>query len=130
MTAKALATWLHLVEARETSGLANLLDEDIVLFSPIVQTPQRGKQDALVYLTGAFKVFFNDSYHYVKQFIDSNEACLEFETEIDGTLVNGIDMIKWNECDKIVEIKVMLRPLNMINKIHQDMAVKLKTRQV
>ena len=129
MQAPALTTWRRLVEIRDSNGLSELLDEDVVLYSPIVQTPQRGKQDALVYLTGAFKVFFNNSYRYVREFSGSNDAVLEFETEVDGIVVNGVEMIKWNEHGKIVELKVMLRPLNSINKIHQDIAEKLKARR-
>lgn len=129
MPAQALTTWRRLVEARDSNGLGELLDEDVVLYSPVVQTAQRGKQETLVYLTGAFKVFFNNSYRYVREFSGSNDAVLEFETEIDGVVVNGVDMIKWNEHGRIVELKVMLRPLNSINKIHQDMAEKFKARR-
>jgi hypothetical protein len=54
---------------------------------------------------------------------------LEFETEIDGILVNGVDLIKWNESGQIVEFKVMLRPLKAINLIHQKMAAMLQSGQ-
>jgi len=59
-----------------------LLDENIVFFSPVVQTPQCGKQDAMLYLTGAFKVFFNESHRYTREFVAEREAVLEFEAEM------------------------------------------------
>jgi len=54
---------------------------------------------------------------------------LEFETEIDGVLVNGVDIIKWNEAGQVVEFKVMLRPLKAINLVHQRMAAVLQSGQ-
>jgi hypothetical protein len=54
---------------------------------------------------------------------------LEFETEIDGILVNGVDIIKWNEAGRIVEFKVMLRPLKAVNLIHQRMAAILQANR-
>ncbi|HQX24436.1 MAG TPA: nuclear transport factor 2 family protein, partial [Pseudomonadota bacterium] len=44
-------------------------------------------------------------------------------------LVNGVDIIKWNEAGRIVEFKVMLRPLKAINLIHQRMAAMLHAQQ-
>jgi hypothetical protein len=50
---------------------------------------------------------------------------LEFETEIDGVEVNGVDLIRWNDAGKIVEFKVMLRPLKAIHVVQQRMAARL-----
>ena len=36
---------------------------------------------------------------------------LEFETTVDGKAVNGVDIITCDDDGKIVEIKVMVRPL-------------------
>jgi hypothetical protein len=71
-------------------------------------------------------VFFNPTFRYVREIRGSNDAMLEFETEIDGVLVNGVDIIKWNEAGRIVEFKVMLRPLKAINLIHQRMGAMLQ----
>ena len=35
---------------------------------------------------------------------------LEFQVEIEGVNVNGVDMIKWDDEGKIVEFKVLVRP--------------------
>jgi len=79
-----------------------------------------------MYLAAAFHVFFNPSFRYVREIIGTTDAMLEFETEIDGVLVNGVDIIKWNEGGRIVEFKVMLRPLKAIHLIHQRMAAMLQ----
>ena len=54
---------------------------------------------------------------------------LEFETTIDGVLVNGVDLIKWNAAGKITEFKVMIRPLKAINLIHERMGAMLQRLQ-
>ena len=75
----------------------------------------------------AFQVFFNPTFRYVREIVGPSDAMLEFETELDGVLVNGVDIIKWNDAGKIVEFKVMLRPLKAINLIHQRMAAMLQS---
>ncbi|MGH8737375.1 MAG: nuclear transport factor 2 family protein [Burkholderiales bacterium] len=120
-----METWHSLVKAHDPSGLEDILAEDAVFLSPIVHTPQRGKALTKAYLTAAFRVFFNPSFRYVREIVGETDAMLEFETEIDGTTVNGVDIIKWNGSGKIVEFKVMIRPLKAINLIHERMAAML-----
>ena len=98
-----------------------MLAEDVVFHSPVVHTPQIGKAITTKYLTAALCVFFNDSFRYVREVIGERDGVLEFETEIDGILINGVDLIKWNDDGKIIEFKVMIRPLKAINLIHQKM---------
>ena len=90
-----------------------------------MHTPQTGKAITIKYLTAAFHVFFNESFRYVREITDGCDAVLEFQVEIDGIGVNGVDMIKWDDEGKIVEFKVMIRPLKAINLIHQKMAAML-----
>jgi deoxyinosine 3'endonuclease (endonuclease V) len=121
--------WHRLVEERDVGGLDGLLDDAAVFVSPVVHTPQRGKPITTAYLSAAFHVFFNPGFRYVREIIGASDAMLEFETEIDGILVNGVDIIKWNEAGRIVEFKVMLRPLKAVNLIHQRMAAILQANR-
>ena len=67
----------------------------------------------------------NESFRYVRELSDKRDAVLEFELELDGITINGVDMIRWNDAGKITEFKVMLRPLKAVNLIHQKMAAML-----
>ena len=129
MTESALETWHRLVRTQDPSGLNALLAEDAVFHSPVVHTPQRGRKLAAWYLGAAFSVFFNPTFRYVREITGPSDAVLEFETEIDGVMVNGVDLIKWNDTGQIIEFKVMLRPLKAINIIHQRMAAMLQSSQ-
>ena len=129
MTINTLATWHRLVSNRDIGGLDSLLADEAVFHSPVVHTPQVGKVLTQRYLTAAFSVFFNATFRYVREIVGERDAVLEFLVEIDGITVNGVDIIKWNSQGKIVEFKVMLRPLKGINVIHQKMAAMLQAAQ-
>lgn len=129
MTLDTLATWHRLVQSRNTNGLDALLADNVVFHSPVVHTPQRGKAVTIQYLSAAFHVFFNQSFRYLRELTGSRDAVLEFQVEIDGISVNGVDMIQWDDAGRIVEFKVMIRPLKAINLIQQKMAAMLQANQ-
>ena len=118
------------------SKLDSLLHDDVIFYSPVVFTPQKGKKITMLYLSAASGVFgdqksTNNSekkqskFKYVNEIIEGNSACLEFETEMNGLYVNGVDLIKWNEDNKITEFKVLIRPLQAVIHIHQMMGKML-----
>jgi hypothetical protein len=122
-----LERWHRLVRSQDAATLDELLADDAVFHSPIVHAPQRGKAVTRLYLSAALKVFCNDSFHYVRELVGPHDAILEFETQIDGITVNGVDMIRFDDSGRITEFKVMLRPLKAINLIHERMGEMLKT---
>ncbi|HEX6592901.1 MAG TPA: nuclear transport factor 2 family protein [Moraxellaceae bacterium] len=126
MKIDTVATWHELVRNRDTSGLDALLAGNVVFHSPVVHTPQVGKGITTLYLSAAVHVLANDSFRYVREIVGPNDAMLEFEVEIDGILLNGIDLFKWNEEGRIVDFKVLVRPLKAVNLIHQKMGAMLQ----
>lgn len=125
MNPKAIEAWRNIVRTRDASGLSDLLADDVVFYSPVVHTPQVGKAITTMYLSAAVQVFGNESFRYIREIVGKSDAVLEFETEIDGITVNGVDMIRWNETGQIIEFKVMIRPLKAINLIHEKMSAML-----
>lgn len=121
-----IATWHKLLETKDVAGLGALLADNAVFHSPVVHSPQVGKALTQRYLAAAFGVFGNASFRYVREVVGKSDAVLEFEVVIDGVSVNGVDMIKWDGDGKIVDFKVMIRPLKAINLIHQKMAAMLQ----
>jgi SnoaL-like domain len=126
MRSDPIETWHRIARQRDAEGLDALLADEAVFHSPVVHTPQAGKLITKKYLAAAFQVFFNASFRYVREWRGDRNAVLEFEVELDGIRVNGIDMITWNEAGRIAEFKVMLRPLKAVNLIHQKMAEMLR----
>jgi hypothetical protein len=129
MSIDTLASWHRLVEERNADGLDALLSEKVVFHSPILHKPQAGKTLTAQYLMAALGILGNDSFRYVREVSNDSDAVLEFRVEVEGLIVNGVDMIRWDETGQIVEFKVMLRPLKAINLIHQKMAALLGARR-
>jgi hypothetical protein len=129
VTHPTLDKWHDLVRTHNPAGLGELLADEVVFYSPVVHTPQIGKAVANQYLAAAFRVFLDPSFRYVREIVGERDAALEFQVELDGVSVNGVDMIKWNEAGRITEFKVMIRPLKAVNAIHQKMAGLLAGKQ-
>jgi DNA-dependent RNA polymerase auxiliary subunit epsilon len=130
----SLKNWHTFLDTKNPRILDELLANEVIFYSPIVWTPQEGKQITKLYLMAALEVFGgeNADFKYVKQVVDNNQFILEFVTLIDGVTVNGVDMIELNDDGKIISFKVMVRPLKAINKVHEkmgEMLEKLKHQQ-
>ena len=61
------------------------------------------------------------------QFLIPTDNVVAEPTEIDGKFINGIDMITCDEEGRIVEFKVLVRPLQAIQLLHAKMAQMLET---
>jgi hypothetical protein len=112
------------VEARDPTLLADLLADDVVFRSPAVFKPQEGKALTTAYLTAAITVL-GPTLRYVSEWTDDHSAVLEFEADLDGTHVHGIDMLRWNEVGQLTSFTVMVRPLRGLQKLIDLMAAQL-----
>jgi hypothetical protein len=121
-----LAAWHEIVRRRDLAGLHSLLADGVVFHSPVVHTPQRGKAITTLYLTGAMHVLNNAQFRYEREIVGERDAMLEFATEIDGIVINGVDLIRWDDAGLITDFKVMVRPLKAVNLLHQKMAEMLQ----
>lgn len=111
--------WHDMMAHGTTEGLYDLLAPDCVFWSPVVHTPQQGRDITHMYLSAAGQVFDTD-FRYVREVRDGDSAVLEFECTMDGIHVNGIDIIQAAN-GQITEFKVMVRPLKAVNKVHERM---------
>ncbi|MGH6786005.1 MAG: nuclear transport factor 2 family protein [Novosphingobium sp.] len=126
-THPGLAAWhAYMASGGNRELLADLLADDAVFHSPVVHTPQVGKAKVMGYLLAAAQVLGNESFAYVRELVDGDEACLEFTAELDGIHVNGIDLIRFDADGKIIDFKVMVRPLKAVNKLWELMAAQLQ----
>lgn len=127
MTPAVIERWHEYLDGGHAmDGLDALLADDVVFFSPAVFTPQEGRAKAAMYLGAAAKMFGGTDFHYVDHWYGDRSAVLEFVATIDGTYVDGIDMIHWNDAEKIVSFKVMMRPFKGLQAIMPKMAELLQ----
>jgi hypothetical protein len=132
--------WHEHMAGRLPGGLDAILHPDVVFLSPIVFTPQQGRDITKLYLTAAGGTLGGDApsstdgtpaeshggFRYTKKIAAGHSAMLEFETQIDGKYVNGVDIITCDDDGMIVEFKVMIRPLQAINLVHAQMKAMLE----
>jgi len=137
---RVVEQWKSHLRGELEGGLDVLLDDDVVFYSPIVFTPQRGKAVTALYLEAAAQTFPGDhdtpgagggspstgSFRYTKSVLDGDTAVLEFETTMDGRYVNGVDIIRCNPEGRIIEFRVMIRPLQAVDLVHRRMAAMLE----
>lgn len=138
---RCIENWHACIRGELPGGLDALLTEDVVFYSPIVFSPQRGRDLTKLYLQAAGATLGGEpgtrqddgplasgetKFHYTRQVLDGHDALLEFETELEGLYVNGIDLIRCDDRSQIVEFKVMVRPLKAVNAIHRQMMAMLE----
>ncbi|WP_432768693.1 MAG: nuclear transport factor 2 family protein [Sphingopyxis sp.] len=127
MTAHAgVAAWhAYMAGGGDPQVLRDLLAEDAVFHSPVVHTPQEGRDKVFAYLHAASHALGGDDFRYLREIVEGDQAMLEFQTELEGIQVNGVDIIRWNDDGQIVDFKVMVRPLKAMNKVWEKMAAML-----
>jgi hypothetical protein len=135
--------WHRHLSGNLPGGLDEILHEDVVFFSPIVFTPQRGRAITKLYLRAAGSTLGDvdvsdpsgtidtsgaagGKFTYTKEIRQGHHAMLEFETEVDGKFANGVDIISCDDDGMIIEFKVMMRPLQAINAVHAQMKAMLE----
>jgi hypothetical protein len=128
-TKKFLEKWYQGYRSNDPEFLEEILDDSVIFSSPVVFKPIEGKEMTKLYLMGAEKTFNMDKFTYVREVVDGLDVILEFETYIDDISVNGVDMIRWNAEGKIIDFKVMVRPLRAINKLQIKMSESLDSFQ-
>lgn len=119
----ALDRWHdYILLSHDHAAVRDLLHPDVVFESPVVHTPQRGREAVAKYLVAADTVMGGPNFKYVRQWRSDDSAVLEFDTEIDGIRINGVDIITFNDGGTLItHFKVMIRPLKAINLIHRLM---------
>ena len=121
-----LKKWHEGLVSNDPKLLDEILDETCIFTSPIVFKPIEGKEMSKLYLMGAGQTFDMDRFKYVRELVDGLDSVLEFETYIGDISVNGVDIIRWNDEGKIVDFKVMIRPLQAIGALQEKMSQALK----
>jgi hypothetical protein len=125
VTMTGLDKWYAYAKSHDEAALWDLLHPDAMFESPVVHTPQRGREATFKYLSSALKVLGNEGFAYLGEWRGQNGAVLEFESVIDGIRINGVDIITFAEDGRIIHFKAMVRPLKAINMLHRLMGEQL-----
>jgi hypothetical protein len=82
----------------------------------------------LRYLAGALAVL-GPSLRYISQWHDPASAVLEFEADLEGVYVQGVDILRWNDENRLTSFTVMVRPIRGLHKLAELMGRQLAAGQ-
>jgi hypothetical protein len=122
--------WHDIARSKDPASLRELLADDVVFRSPAVFAPQAGRAATTLYLSAAISVL-GPTVRYVDEWYGDASAVLEFEADLDGVVVHGVDMIRWNTEGKLTSFTVMVRPVKGLQELMTRMGAELArlTRQ-
>src|SRR4051812_6174891 len=123
--AASLATWHAMVAARDVTKLASIVHPDAVFRSPMAHAPYKSAAALTLVLGTVIQVFEDFVYHRELFTDDGHSVVLEFSARIGDRQVKGIDLIRFDEAGKIVELEVMVRPMSGLQALGAEMAKRL-----
>src|SRR5882672_5703500 len=132
MIEHVIEKWQAHLRGELPGGLDELLDDEVVFYSPIVYTPQVGKAITKLYLQAAGQTLPGEKSAATSPGGDASSSGFHYTKivmTVEGKYVNGVDIFRCNDEGRIVEIRVMLRPLQAINLVHQQMGKALERMQ-
>jgi hypothetical protein len=110
-------------EAKDFSKLEELFAPEVVFRSPAVFKPYEG-HDALRVVLGAVVEVFED-FRYVDQVESGDTAVLIFEARVGDRELNGVDVLRFGDDGRAVELMVMIRPLSALTTLVEQMGRRL-----
>jgi len=118
---QALMQWHEAVAGRDMAKLKALTHADAVLRSPSGIHPYKGAQTVVLALGTVSGIFEDFTYH--REFVNTaeNSVALEFSAKVDDLDLKGVDLIRFDEQGKLIEIEVLIRPLSALKRLEQRM---------
>ncbi|MDP9228544.1 MAG: nuclear transport factor 2 family protein [Actinomycetota bacterium] len=112
------------VESKDASALETLLAADVVFHSPVVYKAYEGR-DAVAVLLGAVAQVFED-FHYTDQVESGDTAALAFSARVGDRELDGIDLMRFDEQERITDLAVYVRPMSGVHALAEAMGRKLE----
>lgn len=123
--AATLVAWHTMVASGDLSGLPSLVHPDATFRSPMAFKPYPGAKAVTLILTTVISVFEDFIYHRSLATGDGFSAVLEFSATVAGRQLKGIDLIRFDAAGLITDFEVMVRPLNGLQALGEEMGRRL-----
>ena len=118
-----LDRWHRIVAERDVEALGQVLAGDVTMGAPPYFQKLSG-HDLVQHLLG---IIINtiEGFTYHREWADGRELALEFTGEIDGKGLQGIDLITLDAENRLVNLDVMIRPLNALVALRDRVAPQM-----
>lgn len=120
---KTIELWHGFIESPDAATLERILADDVVFHSPFVWKPKHGRAITARILMTVSGVF--EEFRYVREIVDGENFCLEFEARVGGLTLRGVDLLRLGTDEKIVDFEVMIRPANALQALGEEMGRRL-----
>lgn len=107
--------WHRIVTSLDWDALPDLLADDVTYHNPAQLEPLRGKDAFVGTLRLVFGIF--EDFEYTRRFAGDEGYVLEFRGRVGDAQFTGIDIVRFDDAGKIVDLVVMLRPVGAIMKL-------------
>ena len=123
LASKTLSNWHQFVETPNPKILNEILDENVQFHSPFVWKPKDGKMITMGILLTVTEIF--QDFRYVRQILNENHWCLEFQAKVGEFTLRGVDLIELSAQGKIIDFEVMIRPANALQALGAEVGKRL-----
>lgn len=126
-SAQRLAAWHEMLASKDLTQAPKFLAEDVTFRSPVYWKPMHGRQTVALVLGTVIQLFEEFQYHreWIMEDKQGEQWALEFSAHIGDIHLKGLDLIRWNADGLIQEFEVMIRPLNALTMVGQEMGKRL-----
>ena len=123
--AGALAKWHDMVARRDFAELGAIVHPEATFRSPMAFKPYQSAQAVMLILRTVMTVFEDFAYH--RQFVsaDGLSVVLEFSARVGERSLKGVDVIAFDGDGLITDFEVMVRPLNGLQALGEQMGARL-----
>jgi hypothetical protein len=115
------------VEAGDVDRAVALLDDDVVMHSPVVYKPYEGRGTVAVILGAIFQIA--EEFRWVREIgaADAREHALLFAMRVGDREVEGAFVVVSDAAGRIVDITLMIRPMSGLSAAAEAMRVQLES---
>ena len=114
-----------MIATGDLGALPSLLHAGATFRSPMALKPYASANAVNLILTTVFGVFEDFVYHRELASDDGLNAVLEFSARVGDKQLKGIDLIRFDTDGKIVDFEVMIRPLNGLQALGEQMGQRI-----
>jgi len=115
-------------EAKDFDAAKELFADDVTFRSPFVHKPYEGI-DATAFLLGHVVNVFED-FRYIAHVETGDTAVLQFEANVNGRQLQGVDILVFNEEGRIADMTVMVRPMTGLAALGEEMGKRIEASGV
>lgn len=114
------------VEARDTEAMEQLLSEEVVFTTPVLEEPFRGRPITAAIMRGVLRVF--EDLRYVREIADpgGHDHALVFTARVGQLQLHGCDFLHTDDRGLVDDFTVMVRPLSAAQALAEAMGAQFE----